>query len=153
MPTNTYAITKVKARAILDSRGNPTVQVDVNTRGGFGRFSVPSGASKGRFEAVELRDNSKAKFHGMGVSKAIRNVEKILGPAILGIDSRSQEEVDKKLNELDGTENKSHLGANALLGVSMAECPGSLATVSKFVGNFKRIKKLKLDVTDKSPEW
>ncbi len=120
MPTNSYAITKVKARAILDSRGNPTVQVDVNTRGGFGRFSVPSGASKGQFEAVELRDNAKAKFHGMGVSKAIRNVEKILGPAILGMDSRGQEEVDKKLNKLDGTENKSHLGANALLGVSMA---------------------------------
>jgi enolase 1/2/3 len=120
MTTNSYDITKVRARTILDSRGNPTVQVDIRTVGGFGRFSVPSGASKGRFEAVELRDNAKTKFHGMGVSVAVKNVEKVLGPAILGMDSRDQEEIDKKLNKLDGTKNKSHLGANALLGVSMA---------------------------------
>lgn len=120
MTANSYDITKVRARAILDSRGNPTVQVDTKTVGGFGRFSVPSGVSKGRFEAVELRDNAKTKFHGMGVSIAVKNVEKVLGPAILGMDSRNQEEIDKKLNKLDGTKNKSHLGANALLGVSVA---------------------------------
>jgi enolase 1/2/3 len=120
LPTNLFTITKVRARSILDSRGNPTVQVDVTTRGGFGRFSVPSGASKGQYEAVELRDNVKAKFHGMGVSKAVGNVEKILGPAILGTDSRNQEEIDRRLNKLDGTKDKSHLGANAILGVSMA---------------------------------
>ena len=120
MPTSPYTITRVRARSILDSRGNPTVQVEVTTQGGFGRFSVPSGASKGQYEAVELRDNVKAKFHGMGVSKAVGNVEKILGPAILGTDSRSQEEIDRRLNKLDGTKDKSHLGANALLGVSMA---------------------------------
>src|SRR5262249_30200528 len=104
----------------LDSRGNPTVQVDVTTKAGLGRFSVPSGASKGQFEAVELRDNAKAKYHGLGVSKAVANVGKILGPAILGADARNQEKIDRLLNELDGTKNKSHLGANALLGVSMA---------------------------------
>jgi len=120
LPTSPYAIAKVRARSILDSRGNPTVQVDVTTQGGFGRFSVPSGASKGQYEAVELRDDVKAKFHGMGVSKAVGNVEKILGPAILGADSRNQEEIDRRLNKLDGTKDKSHLGANALLGVSMA---------------------------------
>src|SRR5215470_1544245 len=120
MPTNPFVITKIRARSILDSRGNPTVQVDVIARGGFGRFSVPSGASKGQYEAVELRDNVKAKFHGMGVTKAIGNVEKILGPALLGTDVREQEEIDKRMNKLDGTKDKSHLGANALLGVSKA---------------------------------
>src|SRR5215470_10379019 len=107
MPTNPFVITKIRARSILDSRGNPTVQVDVTTKGGLGRFSVPSGASKGQYEAVELRDNAKAKFHGMGVSKAVNNAQKVLGPAIIGKDSRDQEEIDKKLNKLDGTKDKS----------------------------------------------
>jgi enolase len=119
LPRPDYLIRKIAAREILDSRGNPTVQVDTWTRGGFGRFSVPSGASKGRFEAVELRDGDKRRFLGRGVLKAVMNVNKILGPALAGMDSRDQAKLDSRLLTLDGTKNKGRLGANALLGVSM----------------------------------
>ncbi len=120
MQPSDYAIKRVEAREILDSRGNPTVQVDVHTRFGFGRFSVPSGTSKGRFEAVELRDRDKRRFLGLGVLKAVDNVKRILARGITGMDSRNQAKIDSRLIDLDGTKNKARLGANALLGVSMA---------------------------------
>jgi enolase len=120
MSENNFRIEKVFGREILDSRGNPTVQVDITTPSGFGRFSVPSGASKGRFEAVELRDNDRQRYHGKGVLKAVDNVNHILARKIVGLDSRNQEEVDRVLIDLDGSPDKSRLGANALLGVSIA---------------------------------
>jgi len=95
--------------------------VDVQTLGGgSGRFSVPSGASKGRFEAVELRDGDGRRFLGKGVLKALRNVRRTLGPGVRGMDSRGQDKIDQKLLRLDGTRNKDRLGANAVLGVSVA---------------------------------
>src|SRR5713226_8934031 len=119
LPDSNYSIEKVEAREVLDSRGNPTVQVDVRTETGFGRFTVPSGASKGKLEAVELRDGDRRRYHGLGVLQAVRNVEKTLGPAVVRMDSRDQEELDSKLVRMDGTKNKGRLGANAILGVSM----------------------------------
>ncbi len=113
-------ITAVLAREILDSRGNPTVEVEVQTASGNGRAAVPSGASTGEHEAIELRDGDKARFGGKGVLKAVANVNQTLGPSIIGVDSLDQAEVDKILLEADGTPNKSKLGANAILGVSMA---------------------------------
>ncbi len=120
MESSNFEIEKVASREIIDSRGNPTVQVDVYTKSGFGRFSVPSGASKGRREALELRDGDGQRYHGLGVRKAVENVNRILGPKIIGLDTRDQQRVDKTLIQLDGTDNKSRLGANAILGVSMA---------------------------------
>ena len=120
MSSQSYSIQRVDAREILDSRGNPTVQVDVWTGSGFGRFAVPSGASKGQFESLELRDGDPKRYLGMGVRKAVANVMKTLGPAVTGMDARNQADVDGKLLKLDGTKNKSHLGANAILGVSLA---------------------------------
>ena len=114
-----FTIRGVKAREILDSRGNPTVEVDVFTQVGFGRASVPSGASTGTYEAVELRDGG-GRFHGKGVLKACRNVDTVLAPAVVGMDSRNLAEIDRKMISLDGTDNKSRLGANAILGVSLA---------------------------------
>ncbi len=105
---------------MLDSRANPTVQVDLYTKSGFGRFSVPSGASKGHLEALELRDGDKQRYAGLGVQKAVENVNRVLGPKILGMDSRQQAKIDRVLINLDGTENKGRLGANAILGVSIA---------------------------------
>ena len=113
-------ITAVIAREILDSRGNPTVEVEVQTGSGHGRAAVPSGASTGEHEAIELRDGDKKRFGGKGVLKAVDNVNQTLGPSIIGIDSLDQAEVDNVLLEADGTANKSKLGANAILGVSMA---------------------------------
>ncbi len=113
-------ITKVKAREVLDSRGNPTVEVDVFTEKGFGRAIVPSGASTGDYEAVELRDGDKARYRGKGVLKAVENVEKILAETVMGLDSDDQKTIDEKMIAADGTENKGNLGANAILGVSMA---------------------------------
>jgi len=111
----------VIAREILDSRGNPTVEVEVGlTDGAFGRAAVPSGASTGEYEAVELRDKSKKRYGGKGVEGAVRNVNDILGPAIIGMDAEDQRLIDKVLIELDGTPNKGKLGANAILGVSLA---------------------------------
>jgi enolase len=115
-----FKIERTISREVLDSRGNPTVQVDLYTRSGFGRFSVPSGASKGRLEALELRDGDRQRFGGLGVQKAVENVNKILGPKIQGMDSREQEQIDRTLISLDRTENKGRLGANAILGVSIA---------------------------------
>ena len=110
----------VLAREILDSRGNPTVEVEVQTQSGRGRAAVPSGASTGEHEALELRDGDKKRYLGKGVLKAVQNVNQTLGPAIIGLDVFDQAEIDKVLLDADGTPNKSKLGANALLGVSMA---------------------------------
>jgi len=115
-----FRIRKVDAREILDSRGNPTVEVAVRTGSGLGRFAVPSGASRGQFEALELRDGDPKRYLGLGVLKAVANVTKTLGPAVTGMDARNQADVDGKLLKLDGTRNKSRLGANAILGVSLA---------------------------------
>ena len=114
-------IEHVRAREVLDSRGNPTVEVDVGVRGGSsGRASVPSGASTGAHEAWELRDGDKKRYLGKGVRKAVANVNERIGPAILGNDVRRQADIDGRMIELDGTSNKSRLGANAMLGVSLA---------------------------------
>ena len=113
-------ISAVFAREILDSRGNPTVEVEVQTESGRGRAAVPSGASTGEHEAIELRDGDKQRYLGKGVLQAVRNVNQTLGPAIIGLDSLDQPAIDKVLLQADGTANKSKLGANALLGVSMA---------------------------------
>jgi enolase len=122
------SIVEVFAREILDSRGNPTVEVDVSLGdGSFGRAAVPSGASTGLFEAVELRDADAARFGGKGVRTAVQNVIETIGPAIEGLDASDQAGLDGILIELDGTENKSHLGANAILGVSLAAAHASAA--------------------------
>ncbi len=113
-------ITAVIAREILDSRGNPTVEVEIQTANGHGRAAVPSGASTGEHEAIELRDGDKKRFGGKGVLKAVDNVMQTLGPSIIGLDALDQAEVDRVLNEADGTANKGKMGANAILGVSMA---------------------------------
>jgi enolase len=111
----------VEAREILDSRGNPTVEVDVVLEDGtLGRAAVPSGASTGEHEAVELRDDDKSRYMGKGVQKAIENVNNIIAAEIQGLDSLEQVDIDRTMIELDGTENKAKLGANAILGVSMA---------------------------------
>lgn len=112
-------ILDVRAREILDSRGNPTVEVDVRTESGFGRACVPSGASTGTHEAVELRDGGE-RYHGKGVLRAVRSVNEEIGPSIVGMDSREQRELDMVMCELDGTPNKSRLGANAIVGTSLA---------------------------------
>lgn len=113
-------IQSVVAREILDSRGNPTVEAEVTTQSGIGRAAVPSGASTGEHEAIELRDGDKKRYVGKGVLTAVRNIESVLGPAIMGMDALDQPEVDKVLIDADGTPNKSKLGANAILAVSMA---------------------------------
>ena len=114
-------IEEVVGREILDSRGNPTVEVDVLLEcGAFGRAAVPSGASTGENEAIELRDGDKKRYGGKGVLKAVDNVNKIIAPAIIGMSSLNQREIDHKLIALDGTKTKSKLGANAMLGVSLA---------------------------------
>ncbi len=113
-------INAVLARAILDSRGNPTVEVEVQTDSGHGRAAVPSGASTGEHEAHELRDGDKKRWQGRGVAKAVENVNQTLGPSIVGLDSLDQAGVDRVLLEADGTPNKGKMGANAILGVSMA---------------------------------
>lgn len=114
-------ITDVYAREVLDSRGNPTVEVEVVTESGaFGRALVPSGASTGEHEAVELRDGDKKRYLGKGVLKAVENVNDIIAEQLIGIDARAQNDIDQILIEMDGTENKGKLGANAILGVSMA---------------------------------
>jgi enolase len=111
----------VEAREILDSRGNPTVEVDVLLEdGSLGRAAVPSGASTGEHEAVELRDGDKKRFMGKGVLKAVDNVNNVIAPEIIGLDALDQVEIDRTMIEVDGTENKAKLGANAILGVSMA---------------------------------
>ena len=114
-------ITDIYAREVLDSRGNPTVEVEVYTESGaFGRAIVPSGASTGEHEAVELRDGDKARYLGKGVLKAVDNVNDVIAPELIGYDVTNQVGIDQRMLELDGTANKSKLGANAILGVSMA---------------------------------
>ena len=113
-------IRRVEAREVLDSRGNPTVEVDVTLDDGFGRAAVPSGASTGTFEAVELRDKTCARYLGKGVLKAVHNVNEIIAPALMEMEALEQAAVDRELLSLDGTPNKSRLGANAILGVSLA---------------------------------
>ncbi len=113
-------IENIIAREILDSRGNPTIEVEVLTESGHGRAAVPSGASTGEHEAIELRDGDKARYLGKGVRKAVENVELHLGPSILGMDAIDQPAIDKVLLEVDGTPNKAKMGANAILAVSMA---------------------------------
>lgn len=114
-------IIKVVGREILDSRGNPTVEVDVHlASGAFGRASVPSGASTGENEAIELRDGDNNRYEGKGVLKAVANINEIIGPALTGMNALDQREIDRMLLHLDGTKTKSNLGANALLGVSLA---------------------------------
>ncbi len=119
-------IVQVKAREILDSRGNPTIEVEVWLDSGiYGRAAVPSGASTGTHEALELRDKDPKRYHGKGVLNAVRNVNDIIGPELVGFESTAQAEIDQLLIELDGTENKRRLGANAILGVSMAVAQAS----------------------------
>jgi len=116
-------ITAIKARQVLDSRGNPTVEADVMLEGGaWGRSSVPSGASTGKREALELRDGDQSYYMGKSVLKAVGHINESLGPALVGIDGLNQREVDERLLKLDGTANKEKYGANALLAISMANC-------------------------------
>jgi enolase len=115
-------IEDIKAREILDSRGNPTVEVDIMTQDGCFRASVPSGASTGVHEALELRDDNPSRFMGKGVLQAVENIQEKIKPALLGKDPTQQDEIDTTMCELDGTDNKSNLGANAILAVSMAVC-------------------------------
>ena len=114
-------IAEIKGREILDSRGNPTVEVDVILESGImGRASVPSGASTGEHEALELRDGDKTRYGGKGVLKAVENINTLIAPALKGMDSMDQRGIDKAMLDLDGTPTKSKLGANAILGVSLA---------------------------------
>lgn len=133
------AIEKITARQILDSRGNPTIEVDVFTEDGdFGRAAVPSGASTGKHEAVELRDNDKNKFMGKGVLKAVANVNDIIARELVGYSVFDQNFLDKIMIDLDGTPNKSKLGANAILGVSLALAKAGAAasgqTIYRYIG-------------------
>ncbi len=121
MAENPFLIENVDGLQVLDSRGDPTVEVIVvTTGGGVGRAIAPAGASKGKYEAVELRDGDPKKFCGRSVLKAVENVKQFLGPAIQGLDSRKQREIDRALIEVDGTKNKSRMGANAILATSLA---------------------------------
>ncbi len=121
-------IADIRGREILDSRGNPTVEVDVLLdSGALGRAAVPSGASTGTREAVELRDGDKARYGGKGVLKAVEHVNTVLRAALIGLDPRAQAEIDHRMIELDGTENKARLGANAILGVSLASARAAAA--------------------------
>jgi enolase len=143
-------IKKIYAREILDSRGNPTVEVEIELESGIKTSAaVPSGASTGTYEALELRDKDPKRFHGLGVLTASENVREKIAPEIEGMDVLAQEEIDKKMLLLDGTKNKSSLGANAILGVSLAVCRAAaleknlplykyIATTFKFkTSNFK----------------
>src|SRR3954447_9557890 len=122
------SIARISAREILDSRGNPTVEVDVHLEGGaMGRAAVPSGASTGEHEAWELRDGDKKRYGGKGVSKAVKSVTETIAPVIAGWDALEQAKIDEKLIALDGTANKKNLGANALLGVSLAAAHAAAA--------------------------
>ena len=125
-------ISSIHGRQIIDSRGNPTVEVDVRLKdGSFGRAAVPSGASTGAHEAVELRDNESSKFFGKGVQKAISGVNGELSNNLIGMNALDQSKVDTLMCELDGTPNKARLGANAILGVSMAVSKAAAASIGK----------------------
>src|SRR5262245_395233 len=123
-------ITDVHAREILDSRGNPTIEVEIELEGGaVGLSAVPSGASTGEHEAHELRDAEPGRYGGKGVLRAVRNVVDVIGAEIVGRDALAQAEIDRLMIALDGTDNKSKLGANAILGVSMAVARAAAAAV------------------------
>lgn len=114
-------ISQIKGRQVLDSRGNPTVEVDVHLESGtMGRATVPSGASTGSHEALELRDGNQRIYQGKSVLKAVSNINEILGPKLVGLDARNQSEIDRLMIEIDGTKNKKRIGANTILGISMA---------------------------------
>jgi enolase 1/2/3 len=135
-------IKKVKAREILDSRGNPTVEADVILDNGIlGRAAIPSGASTGSKEAVELRDGDKTRYLGKGVLKAVNNVNEIIAPQVVGKDPKEQKEIDYLMIDLDGTENKAKLGANAILGVSLAVAKAAAqderVSIFKYLGGEK----------------
>ena len=133
-------IASVWAREILDSRGNPTIEVEVSLDSGHvGRAAVPSGASTGTREALELRDGDKARYKGKGVSKAVENVNTEIAEAIVGLDALRQVQVDNTMLDLDGTDNKSRLGANAMLGVSLATARAAAESLALplFQYNFK----------------
>jgi len=132
-------IESIHARQILDSRGNPTVEVEVKVAGGFiGRASVPSGASTGAFEAVELRDGDKGVYLGKGVLQAVKNINETISPALIGFNVLEQSVIDQTMIDLDGTENKGKLGANAILGVSLAVARAAAGTLGmslyKYIG-------------------
>src|SRR3954464_7774396 len=130
--TQDTTIELLRAREILDSRGDPTVAVDVLLADGSqGTAMVPSGASTGKHEAVELRDGDKARYRGKGVRKAVSNVDDIIAPELIGEDAADQSAIDRILLELDGTPNKSRLGANAMLGVSLACARGAAGAVGQ----------------------
>jgi len=134
-------ISKIYAREIIDSRGNPTVEVDVVLEDGtIGRAAVPSGASTGMYEAVELRDGDKGRYHGKGVLKAVENVNNVIAPEIAGMEALDQVGVDHTMLEIDGTSNKEKMGANAILGVSMAVAKAAAASLRmplyRYLGGF-----------------
>ena len=133
-------ITKVNAREILDSRGNPTVEAEVTLAdGSFGRFGVPSGASTGAHEALELRDGDKDRYQGKGVRKAVSNVKEIIAPKVTGMDAGDQKKLDEAMIALDGTTNKDKLGANSILGVSLASAKAH--AVSQKISLFRSLNK------------
>lgn len=128
MSGNPYAIAEIKARWILDSRGNPTVEAEAILEcGARGIAAAPSGASRGEHEALEIRDGVRSEFHGKGVKKAIRNIEEVIAPALIGSDSRDQRGIDQVITDLDGTQQKARLGANACLPVSLAVAKAAAA--------------------------
>jgi enolase len=143
-------IKAIKAREILDSRGNPTVEVDLTTEDGMFRAAVPSGASTGVHEALELRDGDKSRYLGKGVQKAVNNVNTKISKIVIGMDPSKQEEIDHAMIKADGTENKSKLGANAILAVSMAACKAGAAAkkipLYKHIANLAGVKKFILPV-------
>ena len=135
------SINKVVARQILDSRGNPTIEVDVVLENGaFGRAAVPSGASTGIREALELRDGNRKVYLGKSVYKAIENVNTKIAQAVRGLDALDQRLVDKTMIELDGSENKKNLGANAILGVSLAVARAAASSLKKPLYRYDRLE-------------
>ncbi|MEI7426240.1 MAG: phosphopyruvate hydratase [Candidatus Moraniibacteriota bacterium] len=145
-------IQKIYAREILDSRGNPTVEVEVKLESGaMGNFMVPSGASTGAYEALELRDGDMTRYNGLGVETAVANVNEKIQKVLLGVEAENQKEIDKIMLELDRTENKTNLGANAILGVSIAVCRAmakelNLPLYEYIASTFKMPKKFKLPI-------
>ena len=140
---STCDILNVRASEVLDSRGNPTIKVVIKTKSACTSSIVPSGASTGIHEALELRDNDKSRYSGRGVLQAVKNVNKIISKKIIGHDCREQAEIDETLIGIDGTENKSKLGANSILGVSMAACKaGALCSDKKLYAHISELSKI-----------
>jgi enolase len=145
-----FKISSIKGREILDSRGNPTVEVDVRTKNGIFRAMTPSGASAGKHEALELRDKDMTRYFGKGTKKAIENINKKIGPKLIGLDCRQQEIIDNIMLKLDGTENKDKLGANAILPISMAVTKAAAAAkqipLYAYIGELFGVSPYKLPV-------